>query len=457
MSKTKPSLPRGTRDFGPEVMSKRSFIIDIIRKNFIKYGFAQIETPAMENLSVLTGKYGDEGDQLLYKILNSGDFLSKTSKEDFEKGSRHLINGISEKGLRYDLTVPFARYVVMNQNEITFPFKRFQIQPVWRADRPQKGRYREFYQCDADIVGSKGLWNEIELTLLFTDVFYDLKLDDYIIKINHRALLFSLAESVGLKEQIIPFCAEIDKIDKIGEDKVAENIKALGANTRQINELLNLFRENNKEIILERLINIGVSKKVISAINSYFDALATHSNKKIKVELDLSLARGLSYYTGMIFEVKPTSVSMGSIGGGGRYDDLTGVFGLKGISGVGISFGLDRIYDVMEELKLFPQKIAGRPDVLIVHFSEENLKHAYGIVSGLRDKGIKAELYPETAKIKKQFDYSDKIGVPYTLIVGDNEMASGRYMLKDMQTGDQEPLKMDEIIHRLKQTGKDKK
>ncbi|MDE0471289.1 MAG: histidine--tRNA ligase [Ekhidna sp.] len=453
MSKTKPSLPRGTRDFGPKVMSKRSFIIDIIRKNFIKYGFAQIETPAMENLSVLTGKYGDEGDQLLYKILNSGDFLSKTSKEDIEKGSRHLMTGISEKGLRYDLTVPFARYVVMNQNEITFPFKRFQIQPVWRADRPQKGRYREFYQCDADIVGSKGLWNEIELTLLFTDVFCDLKLEDYIIKINHRALLFSLAESTGLKEQIIPFCAEIDKIDKMGEDKVAENIKAMGANDRQINELLSLFHENNKEIILERLINIGVSKKVISAINSYFDALAVHSNKKIKVALDLSLARGLSYYTGMIFEVKPTSVSMGSIGGGGRYDDLTGVFGLKGISGVGISFGLDRIYDVMQELKLFPQKIAGRLDVLIVHFSEENLKHAYGIVSGLRDKGIKAELYPETAKIKKQFDYSDKIGVPYTLIVGDNEMASGRYMLRDMQTGDQKPLKMDEIIHRLKQNG----
>ncbi|MBC6399636.1 MAG: histidine--tRNA ligase [Ekhidna sp.] len=451
MSKTKPSLPRGTRDFGPEIMSKRSFIIDIIKKNFIKYGFAQIETPAMENLSVLTGKYGDEGDQLLYKILNSGDFLSKTSKEDIEKGSRHLTTKISEKGLRYDLTVPLARFVVMNQNEITFPFKRFQIQPVWRADRPQKGRYREFYQCDADIIGSKGLWSEVELTLLLTDVFHDLRLEDYIIKINHRAFLFSFAELVGLKDQTISFCTEIDKIDKIGEDRVAENLKALGANISQINEVLSLFKENDKGIVLERLLNIGVNKEVISNINSYFEALAMSFDKKIKVELDLSLARGLSYYTGMILEVKPTGVQMGSIGGGGRYDDLTGVFGLKGISGVGISFGLDRIYDVMEELKLFPEEIASRPDVLIVHFSEENLKHAYRIVSGLRDKGIKAELYPETAGIRKQFDYSDKIGVPYTLIVGDNEMNSGRYMLKDMKTGNQEPLKMDEVMRRLKQ------
>jgi len=447
MSKIKPSLPRGTRDFGPEVTSKRSFIIDIIKKNFIKYGFAQIETPAMENLSVLTGKYGDEGDQLLYKILNSGDFLSKTSVEDLEKGSSHLTNKVSEKGLRYDLTVPFARFVAMNQNEITFPFKRFQIQPVWRADRPQKGRYREFYQCDADIIGSKGLWNEIELTFLFTDVFQNLRLEDYIIKINHRKFLSSLAEYVGLKDKAIPFCAEVDKIDKAGEDKVSENIKALGAKTGRVKELMNLFKENDKEIILEKLSKIGISQEVILDINNYFEALAVHSDEKIKVVLDLSLARGLSYYTGMIFEVKPTGLSIGSICGGGRYDDLTGVFGLTGVSGVGISFGLDRIYDVMEGLKLFPEETSGRTDVLIVHFSEENLKHGYGVVSGLRAAGVKAELYPETAKIRKQLDYSDKIGVPYTLIIGDNEVNSGKYTLRNMKTGSQELLEMEEIIH----------
>lgn len=449
MSKSKPSLPRGTRDFGPEITSKRGYIIDVIKKHFITYGFAQIETPAMENLSVLTGKYGEEGDQLLYKILNSGDYLKKVESEDFSKGSSHLTTKISDKGLRYDLTVPFARFVVMNQNDITFPFKRFQIQPVWRADRPQKGRYREFYQCDADIIGSKGIWNEIELTLLFTDVFADLGFEEYVIKVNHRACLFALADYVGLQEKTIPFCAEIDKIDKIGPEQVIENIQSLGGEKSRISEVVDLMQLDDKDTLLAKLLEIGVGEDTIATLENYFGALNS-SKKEVKVALDLSLARGLSYYTGMIFEVKPTSVEMGSICGGGRYDDLTGVFGLKNVSGIGISFGLDRIFDVMEELSLFPEHLSRRLDVLIVHFSEQNIVHAYSIIERLREKGVKADLYPETTKIKKQFDYADKIKASYTIIIGDNEMLSGKYMFKNMQTGTQEPLTIDEIISRLK-------
>lgn len=450
MSKTKPSLPRGTRDFGPEVSAKRSFIIDKIKQNFIKYGFSQIETPAMENLSVLTGKYGDEGDQLLYKLLNSGDFLSKTTIDDYKDGSKQLMSKIAEKGLRYDLTVPFARFVVMNQNDITMPFKRFQIQPVWRADRPQKGRYREFYQCDADIIGSRGIWNEVELTLLFVDVFSDLKLEDYVIKVNHREALFLLADYVGLKDKTVAFCAEIDKLDKIGTEKVVENVNELGANASRLQEVMTLLETKELSSILEKLQAMDAENEGLSDIKNYFEALQSFAKCHGKVEFDLSLARGLSYYTGMIYEVKPTSVQMGSICGGGRYDDLTGIFGLKGISGIGISFGLDRIYDVMEELNLFPDNITQSLDVLLVHFSEENLKHGFRLVAQLRDADIKADLYPESAKIRKQFDYADKIGTPYTLIIGDNEMNTGEYMLKNMQTGEQNPMKPDEIIRLFK-------
>lgn len=446
MSKTKPSLPRGTRDFGPEVSAKRTFIIDKIKQNFIKYGFSQLETPSMENLSVLTGKYGDEGDQLLFKILNSGDFLSKTSEEDFKEGSKALLTKVAEKGLRYDLTVPFARFVVMNQNNISFPFKRFQIQPVWRADRPQKGRYREFYQCDADIIGSKGLWNEVELTLLFNDVFNDLKLDDYTIKVNHRALLFLLAQYVGLEGKEVSFCAEIDKLDKIGSAKVAENIATLGASEEKTNEVMSILAGTDRQKLIQQMAAMDSENEGVQQIISYFDILQTFDDKNLKVELDLSLARGLSYYTGMIFEVKPTSVKMGSICGGGRYDNLTGVFGLKGISGVGISFGLDRIYDVMEELGLFPATIAQPLDILIVHFDEKNLHHGCGLVMKLRAEGIRADLYPEKAKIQKQFNYADKIKVPRTLIIGDNEMETGQYMIKNMQTGEQSAMPLDEII-----------
>ncbi|MEQ8629663.1 histidine--tRNA ligase [Ekhidna sp.] len=450
MSKSKPTLPRGTRDFGPVVSAKRSYIIDKIKHNFIKYGFSQLETPAIENLSTLTGKYGDEGDQLLYKILNSGDYLSKTSEEDYAQGSKHLTTKIADKGLRYDLTVPFARFVVMNQHEISFPFKRFQIQPVWRADRPQKGRYREFYQCDADIVGSKAIWNEVELTLLFNDVFNDLGLKDYIIKVNHREILFLLADYVGLKGKEIPFCAEIDKLDKIGSEKVSENVLSLGGDTNKISEVMKLLSSTDRAALMEKVKGINNDNQGVKEVVEYFKSLDEFTGKDLKVELDLSLARGLSYYTGMIYEVKPTSVQMGSICGGGRYDNLTGVFGLEGISGIGISFGLDRIYDVMEELNLFPENITQPLDVLIVHFNEANLKHGQKIVMQFREAGIKADLFPTSDKIKKQFNYADKIQTPFTLIIGDNEMDSEEYMLKNMQTGEQNPMKVDEIIQLFK-------
>ncbi len=450
MSKSKPSLPRGTRDFGPAVSAKRSYIIDKIKHHFRLYGFNQIETPSLENLSTLTGKYGDEGDQLLYKVLNSGDYLSKTSEDDYEKGSKHLTSKISDKGLRYDLTVPFARFVVMNQNEISFPFKRFQIQPVWRADRPQKGRYREFYQCDADIIGSKGEWSEVELTLLVNDVFSDLALNDYVIKVNHRDILFLLANYVGMKEKAVPFCAEIDKLDKIGEEKVIENLLSIGAEIDKTKEVMSLLTITDRNKLIEKIKSIDAENTGVKEVINYFDSIDQVTNGNSKVELDLSLARGLSYYTGMIYEVKPTSVQMGSICGGGRYDNLTGVFGLEGVSGIGISFGLDRIYDVLEELKLFPADVAQTIDVLIIHFNKENLSHGHQIVTQLRRSGIKAELYPESAKPKKQFNYADKIQTPFTLIIGDDEMNSRNYMLKNMKTGEQKPMSINEIIQHLK-------
>lgn len=450
MSKNKPTLPRGTRDFGPEISAKRSFIIDKIKQHFITYGFSQLETPAMENLSTLTGKYGNEGDQLLFKILNSGDYLSKTSEDDYAQGSKHLLPKIAEKGLRYDLTVPFARYVVMNQHTISFPFKRFQIQPVWRADRPQKGRYREFYQCDADIIGSKGLWNEVELTLLVHDIFSDLNLQSFEVKVNHREILFMLANHVGLGEEPVGFCAEIDKLDKIGEEKVTGNILALGGTNQETQQVMELLTHTEQDQLLEKVTSLDPNNTGIQEIISYFNTLKQFEDKKLKVTLDLSLARGLSYYTGMIYEVKPTTVKMGSICGGGRYDNLTGVFGLNGTSGIGISFGLDRIYDVMEELDLFPADISQPLDILIIHFSEENLMHGQKIVMNLRKSGVKADLYPESDKIKKQFNYADKIQTPYTLIIGDDEMRSGKYMLKNMQSGDQSPMSLDEIIQLFK-------
>ena len=447
MSQSKPTLPKGTRDFGPEVSAKRAHIIELIKKNFRKYGFSQLETPSMENLSVLTGKYGDEGDQLLFKILNSGDFLNKTTEEDYQAGSKPLTSKIAEKGLRYDLTVPFARYVVMNQHEIAFPFKRFQVQPVWRADRPQRGRYREFYQCDADIIGSKSIWNEVELTLLIQDVFSDLSLEDFVIKINHREILFGLAKYVDLEGNEIPFCVELDKLEKIGQEKVTENLLGLGASPEKVDSMFKTFDQSNGSGSLKELKKL-IQSNGLDEVQDFLDQLSD-LGRTTKVEFDPSLARGLSYYTGIIFEVKPTSVQMGTICAGGRYDDLTGIFGLKDVSGVGISFGLDRIYDVISELNLFPEKISNQIDILILHFDSESFKHGQNLTIQLREKGIKTELYPDQVKIQKQFNYADKIGAPRVLVIGTEEMTSGQYTLKDMESGNQQKLGLDEIVEQL--------
>ncbi len=453
MSRNKPSLPKGTRDFGLETSAKRAYIIDTIKRNFIKYGFSQLETPAMENLSVLTGKYGDEGDQLLFKILNSGDFLSKVEEKDMSAGSRYLTPKISEKGLRYDLTVPFARFVVMNQHEISFPFKRFQIQPVWRADRPQRGRYREFYQCDADIIGSRSVWNEVELVLLIKNVLSDLGLEnDCMIKVNHREILFTLARYVGLEGQELSFCSEMDKLDKIGIEAVSNNVVGIGADRAKILEIKEWLQDTDNDVLqkIGAVDSTDTTCTGIKEITDFFKTLNSLQSESdaqgVKVEPDISLARGLSYYTGLIYEVISLSVNVGSICGGGRYDNLTGAFGLEGVSGIGISFGLDRIYDVMEELKLFPEKVGQSVDILIVHFNESNMAHGQKMVMKMREKGIRAELYPETVKIKKQFNYADKINVPYVLIIGDEEMNSDQYALKDMKIGTQQNLSFDQII-----------
>ncbi len=450
MAKSKPSLPKGTRDFGTEQSAKRSYIIDIITKNFRKYGFQKIETPAMEQLSVLTGKYGDEGDQLIFKILNSGDYLKNSNPEDLGKGSQAMLEKISEKGLRYDLTVPFARFVVQNQNDITFPFKRFQIQPVWRADRPQKGRYREFYQCDADIIGTNSLWNEAELTLLIHDVFFDLGLSDFSLKINHRELLNALAASAGLTGKEIPFCVAIDKLDKVGKEQVSKELIELGATNESLNPIFDLFELSQsfdeKILTIEKVIG---SNKGTSELITFYEYLKSAANRELKVDLDFSLARGLTYYTGMIFEVKSTKVQIGSITGGGRYDNLTGVFGLEGISGVGISFGLDRIYDVLEELELFPASLNQTSQVLITHFDEESFVHGLGLLKQLRQSGISAEIYPEVSKLKKQFNYANKKNIAYVITIGTDEITTAVYPLKNMADGSQTVYSTAEIINQL--------
>ncbi|MBV6643828.1 MAG: histidine--tRNA ligase [Cyclobacteriaceae bacterium] len=446
----KPSIPKGTRDFGPEVALKRSFIISKIKKNFEKYGFLPIETPSIENLSVLMGKYGDEGDQLLFKILNSGDFLKKTTETDYTS-SRNLLPKISEKGLRYDLTVPFARFVAMNQHNITFPFKRYQIQPVWRADRPQRGRYREFYQCDADIVGTNSNWNEVELTLLIHDVFNDLGLEGFILKINHREVLFSVAKYLGLAGKEVSFCMIIDKIDKIGAEKVTEEILLIGGNKAKVQAFISLLDEDtDSQQKLLQLEGIIGENKGVSELKLYFETLSRFPDRNLQVELDWSLARGLTYYTGMIYEVKPTSVQMGSITGGGRYDNLTGMFGLPGVSGIGISFGLDRIYDVLEELKLFPEMEHFNTQILIVHFDQATFDHGSILLDQLRAASIRAEIYPDQAKLKKQLNYADKLRIPFVLLIGDEELSTGEYALKDMKSGGQERHTFDGILRKFK-------
>ena len=458
MASDKPGVPRGTRDFSPVEMVKRNFIFDTIKSVFRKYGYQQIETPSMESLSTLMGKYGDEGDKLIFKILNSGDFWSDAENkvlktEGAELTTRSLTPLISEKALRYDLTVPFARYVVMHQNEIAFPFKRFQVQPVWRADRPQKGRYREFYQCDADVVGSASLLNEAEFVLIYDEALSKLGLKDFAIKINNRKILSGIADVIDKRDNIIDLTVAIDKLDKIGLDGVTKELMERGfseADIEKIKPVILLEGTNAQKLESLRLalITSDIGLKGCEEIETVLNYLATGKPQTATVELDITLARGLNYYTGAIFEVKTNEVAMGSIGGGGRYDDLTGMFGLKGLTGVGISFGADRIYDVMEELGLFPAISSQSTQILICCFDQEGEAYAFAALQQLRANNINAELYPAGAKLKKQLDYANAKNIPFTIIIGSEEMESGLLTIKNMETGVQEKLSLSEIISR---------
>ena len=449
----KPSIPKGTRDFSPIEMAKRNYIFNTIKDVFLLYGFQQIETPAMENLSTLMGKYGEEGDKLLFKILNSGDFLRSAPDEMLnQRDCLHLTSKICEKGLRYDLTVPFARYVVQHRNDLQFPFKRYQIQPVWRADRPQKGRYREFYQCDADVVGSDSLINEVELLSLIDEVFARFGIN-ITIKVNNRKVLSGIAEMIGAPEKIIDITVAIDKIDKIGIDNVNAELLEKGISQKAIDmlqPLLTLSGTNDEKFnTLETMLsNSEIGKKGIEELRFVFDNVANLSPRGT-VELDVSLARGLNYYTGTIIEVKANDMEMGSITGGGRYDNLTGVFGMDGVSGVGISFGADRIFDVLNTLDLYPAEITTSTKVMFTNFGEKEGKAALLHVMQLRKAGISAELYPETAKMKKQMGYADTKHIPFVAIVGENEINNGTIALKNMATGEQCELTIDEMISRL--------
>ena len=446
------SIPKGTRDFGQIESFRRKYIIEKIQSNFIKYGFAPIETPTMEHLFVLTGKYGDEGDQLIFKVLNSGDFLKKTDSDDYDQGAKTLLPKIAEKGLRYDLTVPFARHVVMNQHNITFPFKRYQIQPVWRADRPQRGRYREFYQCDADIIGTRSSWNEIELTLLIHDVFKSLNFDGFEVKINHREVLFAMAAAADLKGKEIPFCVALDKLDKIGTEKILHEISLLQGNVEMVSKYLEIISAAvDQSLKIEKLVKLtGASNKGFEELTAFFKTLDELTDRNFNISLDFSLARGLSYYTGMIYEVKPTEVNIGSICGGGRYDNLTGMFGLKGVSGIGVSFGLDRIYDVLAESNLFPETAKGGPKVLIIHLDASAFKHGIEIIEQIRKAGIAADLFPDSVKIQKQMNYANKLAIPYVITIGSDEISQARYPLKNMSTGKVLTSSVEEIIESLK-------
>lgn len=459
MSKQKPSLPKGTRDFGPAEMNKRHFILENIKKVYQKYGYAPIETPAMENLSVLQGKYGDEGDQLLFKILNSGDFLSKTNQVDRED-SKSLLPKITEKGLRYDLTVPFARFVVMNQNDLTFPFKRYQIQPVWRADKPQKGRYREFFQCDADAIGTDSLLCEAEIVLMIKEVFTLLQAKkanslDYSIKINNRKILSGLVEMLGESGKETDFAVAIDKLDKIGQEKVKEELSSKGFSQQALagmDALFNLSGSNEEKLsqLSSILKDSETGLKGIAELQEVFDILKAFGEDVKELELDITLARGLSYYTGAIFEVKPNNVQMGSISGGGRYDGLTDNFGLPDVSGVGISFGVDRIYDVLNELDLYPTDQITSTEVLITSFDQESWNYGLKVLANLRKEGIKSELYPAPLKIKKQMKYANDKQIPYVIVIGSEEVKSGQLTFKNMAKGEQKNITTQEIINFFK-------
>ena len=449
----KPGIPKGTRDFNPQQVAKRNYIFNTIRRHFETFGFQPIETPSFENSETLMGKYGEEGDRLIFKILNSGDYLSKVDEALYtEKNAAKLTSKISEKALRYDLTVPFARYVVQHQNEIEFPFKRYQMQPVWRADRPQKGRFREFYQCDADVVGSDSLWQDIEFVQLYDSVFSALKLEGVTIKINNRKILSGIAEVIGASDQLIDFTVALDKLDKIGEAKVKEEMLNKGIPESGIQKLQPLFTlSGNFEAQIDRLKPIlstsAEGKRGIEEIGFINTAISALGLKTAKLRLDVTLARGLNYYTGAIFEVSaPEGINMGSIGGGGRYDDLTGIFGLKKVSGVGISFGLDRIYMVLDELGLFPETITKTTEVLFINFGDKEALFSLQAIKALRENHIKAELYPDAAKMKKQMTYANKRNIPFVVMVGEEELKNNEYTLKNMISGEQNKRSLEALI-----------
>lgn len=452
MASNKPSIPKGTRDFSPAEMAKRNHIFDTIKSVFKTYGYQPIETPAMENLSTLLGKYGEEGDKLLFKILNSGDFTKGIEPTDISaENANALSTKICEKGLRYDLTVPFARFVVQYQNDITFPFKRYQIQPVWRADRPQKGRYREFYQCDVDVIGSNSLLNEVELVLIIDEVFHKLGVSTTV-KINNRKILSGMAEVVGETERLIDITVAIDKIDKIGIEAVNRELAEKGVSPKAISQLQPIIQlqgtnAQKLEVLSNALAASEVGLKGIDEMRNIFTTLEAMEGLTTRVELDLSLARGLNYYTGAIFEVKANDMEMGSICGGGRYDDLTGIFGLKNVSGVGVSFGADRIYDVMQHLNLYPDSLLASSQVMFANFGEREAAYCLPIIQKLRSAGVSAELYPDAAKMKKQFDYANKKNIELVVIVGESEMQKGEVSIKNMTTGNQETLKADSIMN----------
>ena len=450
---TKPGIPKGTRDFSPVEMAKRNYIFDTIRSVYALYGFQQIETPAMENLSTLMGKYGEEGDKLLFKILNSGNFLAGIQKDEFEESNTNkLASRLCEKGLRYDLTVPFARYVVQHRDELTLPFKRYQIQPVWRADRPQKGRYREFYQCDADVVGSDSLLNEVELMQIVDTVFSKFGIR-VCIKLNNRKILSGIAEIIGEADKIVDITVAIDKLDKIGLDNVNAELAACGISQEAIEKLqpIILLKGTNAEklkTMSDLLATSETGLKGVEECEFVLNSLETVGLKN-QIELDLTLARGLNYYTGCIFEVKALDVEIGSITGGGRYDNLTGIFGLPGLSGVGISFGADRIFDVLNQLDLYPKDALQTTQLLFVNFGSQEEAYLLPIVAKVRAAGIRTELYPESCKMKKQMSYADAKKIPFVAIVGETEMAEGKINLKNMLTGEQSMLTIDELIERM--------
>lgn len=450
----KPSIPKGTRDFGPVEMAKRNYIFNTIREVYALYGFRQIETPAMENLSTLMGKYGEEGDKLLFKILNSGDFRSGISAEDYSSDSAaRLAARFCEKGLRYDLTVPFARYVVQHRDELQMPFKRFQIQPVWRADRPQKGRYREFYQCDADVVGSDSLLNEVELMQIVDEVFTRFGIR-VCIKINNRKILTGIAEIIGEADKIVDITVAIDKLDKIGLDKVNDELRAVGLSEEAVEKLqpiIALSGSNEEKLETMRRV-LAESETGLKGVEEVAFVLETLKDSQLhnEIELDLTLARGLNYYTGCIFEVKALDVQIGSITGGGRYDNLTGIFGMPGLSGVGISFGADRIYDVLGQLDLYPQETQSGVQLLFINFGAAEAAHCLRLAAQARLAGIATEVYPDSVKMKKQMSYANAHNVPFVALVGETEMAEGRITLKNMTTGEQQSLTIEEAIKAIK-------